>query len=68
MIDISKYESLLDENIKVFCNDGQVVIGEWTDWTSAADNEPDPESITLETSNNGLVEIYVLDIKQIEKA
>lgn len=64
---ISKYESLLDENIKVICNDGQVAIGEWTDWTSAADNEPDPESIILETSNSDLIEIFVSDIKQIEK-
>ena len=68
MIDLKKYAPLLDMNIKVTGNNGQIFTGEWLDWTSEADNEPDPESITIKTSDGALVEIYVSDIRQVEKA
>lgn len=68
MIDILKYEDLLDSRIKVTCTDGQVFVGTWIDWTSAQDNDPDPESITLELDDSAPIELYVSEIKQIQKA
>lgn len=68
MIDLRDYANLLDEQIKVTCTDGQVLIGEWIDWTSALDNEPDPESITIAQDNGFYTEIFVNEIKAIQKA
>ncbi len=68
MINLIKYEFLLDEKIKVVCTDGQVIVGEWIDWTSALDNEPDPEAIIIKKRDGGLVMIYVPEIKDIKKA
>lgn len=68
MIDLRDYANLLDEQIKVTCTDGQVLIGEWIDWTSALDNEPAPESITVEKPWGEQIEIYINEIQAIQKA
>ena len=68
MVDLTKYKSLLDEEIKVVCTDGQVIAGEWIDWASALDNEPDPEAITIKKRDGSLVMIFVPEIKDIQKA
>lgn len=61
----SKYIGLLDKRVKVICTDGSTVIGVWVYWTSELDNEPDGESITIQTDYGILIEIYVSDIKDI---
>ena len=53
------------QNIRVLCTDGQTVTGFYSIYTSAEDNEPDPASVTLETSA-GLVEITEPEIKEIQ--
>ncbi len=68
MINIGDYASLLNKAIKVTCTDGDVIVGEWEDWTSEWDNEPKPESIIVRREYLGPVEIYVNEIKMIEKA
>lgn len=64
MIDISKYEQLFDQHVVVRCTDGEVLKGILSDWTSAEDNEPDPESIIIDTVN-ALIEIFIGDIESI---
>ena len=49
MINLMKHKELLDEQVEVLCTNGTTVKGEWIDWTSAVDNEPDPESITMKS-------------------
>lgn len=68
MIDLKKYEKLLDEQVKITCIDGQVITGEWIDWTSAQDNEPDPESITIAQADGFFIELFINEIKDIQKA
>lgn len=63
--DISAYAALLDKQVRVICTDGDIVGGVWIDWTSEQDNEPDPESITIETPCGDLIEIFVCEIKAI---
>lgn len=63
--DISAYAVLLDRQVRVICTDGDIVEGVWIDWTSEQDNEPDPESITIETPYGNLIEIYACEIKAI---
>ncbi|MGI6080827.1 MAG: hypothetical protein ACOYBV_07630 [Candidatus Avilachnospira sp.] len=65
MSKISAYKELLNKRIKVICTDGDVLTGEWIDWTSEWDNEPDPESITIHEDGGGYVEIYIDEIKDI---
>ena len=68
MIDLKEYWPLNGKRIKVTCTDGQVITGEWIDWTSELDNEPDPESITVEKPWGEQIEIYICEIASIEKA
>ncbi|MEG1967220.1 MAG: hypothetical protein RR142_06060 [Clostridia bacterium] len=68
MIDLLKYENLLDEQIVVTCLDGKEVTGEWMDWTSAQDNEPDPESMTIRRADGAQIEIFIEEVKAIQKA
>lgn len=68
MIDLEKYWHLNGKQIKVTCTDGQIIYGKWIDWTSAQDNEPDPESITVLQVDEAPVEIYIDEIKDIQKA
>jgi hypothetical protein len=62
------YTDLIGENVRVVCVDGTIVTGIWVDHTSALDNEPDGESITLETAEWPFLEIYVAEIGRIEPA
>ena len=53
------------KQIKVYCKDGEIIEGDASYFTSAADNEPDDASITLETKQ-GLTCIFLHEIKTIE--
>lgn len=53
------------KQIKVYCRDREIIEGDASYFTSAADNEPDDASITLETKQ-GLVCIFLHEIKEIE--
>ena len=47
--------------VRITMDDGQVFEGFAYDYTSALDNEPDPESISI-----GVFELYEPEIKKIE--
>lgn len=68
MIVVNRYSGLLNKRVKVVCEDGQCVIGEWIDWTSEADNDPDPESVTLRSDDGVQIEVFVKDIVGIDEA
>lgn len=68
MAEMLKYKELLDKAVTVTCADGQVFTGKWIDWTSAQDNEPDPESITIAQADGFYTEIFANEIKSIQKA
>lgn len=69
MIKLLDYENLLDKKVTVTCTDGTTFTGIWSDWSSAADNEPDPESIILDRANGaGPVELFVNEIASIQEA
>ena len=46
-------------------DDGKVFRGELFDYISELDNEPDPESIVIETDGGMLVELFVNEIKEV---
>ena len=48
--------------VRIETDDGQVFEGRAYDYTSALDNEPDPESISI-----GLFELYSTEIRNIEE-
>jgi len=52
--------------ITIFCKDGQKLIGKLDTCTSHFDNEPDGESIIIETAAGTLIEIYTDEIESIE--
>ena len=66
MIDLKKYWHLNNKQVTVVCIDGDSITGEWIDWTSEQDNEPDPESITVIRSDGAPIEIYINEIKEIQ--
>lgn len=68
MINLMKHKELLDEQVEVLCTNGTTVKGEWIDWTSAVDNEPDSESITILQDDDFLIELFIHEIKEIQKA
>lgn len=68
MIDLRKYWHLNGEQVTVTCTDGKIFKGKWMNWTSAQDNEPDPESITIAQDDGFYTEIFVNEIKDIQKA
>lgn len=68
MSKISAYKALLNKRIKVVCTDGEVLTGEWIDWTSEWDNDPDPESICIRLDDGNAMEIFVNEIKSISSA
>ena len=57
---------LYDKKITVICVDGQRISGILDGWTSAADNEPDGESITLLVENESPTEIMIDEIAEIK--
>ena len=68
MSKISEHKELLNKRIKVTCTDGDVLTGEWIDWTSEWDNEPDPESICIRLDEGYAMEIFVNEIENISAA
>lgn len=57
----------VDKKVKVTFIDGQVIKGNVEFYTSALDNEPEPESITLRNnSTNFLTELFRTEIAKIE--
>ncbi len=67
MIDLREYSDLFGKRIKVRCISGNVVVGKWIDWTSAMDNEPDPESMTVLNDYGLQIEIFINRIISIEE-
>ena len=49
------------KNVRITLHSGQVFIGIAYDYTSALDNEPDPESISI-----GVTEIFATEIEKID--
>lgn len=49
------------KNVRITLKDGEIFEGFAYDYTSALDNEPDPESITVDH-----IELYAPDIAKIE--
>ena len=49
------------KNVRITMTDGEIFEGHAYDYTSALDNEPDPESITIDS-----IELYAPEIKKIE--
>lgn len=49
------------KNVRITLEDGQVFSGLAYDYTSAVDNEPDPESITINS-----IELFANEIVKIE--
>lgn len=71
MIDLLKYKNLLDEQVSVTCADGQVVSGLWIDWLTAEDageDERQEDSILIQAKSGALTEVYLSEIKTIQKA
>lgn len=50
------------QKVRIILKDGAVFEGVAYDYISALDNEPEPESITIDS-----IEIYAPEIKKIEK-
>ena len=59
-------EHYYGKNIRITHKDGDVYEGVLIDYTSALDNEPEPESITIETQYGNLGETYIKDIASVE--
>ncbi len=51
--------------VRVTMTDGELQMGKLVGYTSALDNEPDPESITLEKERGMLVELYADEIAAV---
>lgn len=67
IIDMSEcFDNFSGKQVEVTMKDGGIFTGVLYDWISALDNEPDPESIFVETSLNVLTELYVKDIRLIK--
>ena len=72
MSKILKYKDFFNKDVKVYCTDGSVFEGVWSEWWDEEDNswndETEPyESILIEIINDS-VEIYADDIERIEAA
>nr|DAF12935.1 MAG TPA: hypothetical protein [Caudoviricetes sp.] len=64
MKELYKYEGY----VRIICTDGDILEGSIDDYTSALDNEPDEESITIrEESSKRLIEIMRSEIAEIEE-
>ena len=58
-------EQYWGRQVSVQLDDGKVFYGEVFDYISELDNEPDPESIVIETDGGMLVELFVNEIKEV---
>ena len=52
--------------VRVKLHDGSVFEGKVNDYTSAVDNEPDPESITVQTAGGVFVELFAPEIASVK--
>ena len=52
--------------VRVTMADGEIQTGKLVCYTSALDNEPDQESITLEKETGVLVELYADEVAAVE--
>ena len=68
MIHITDFWHLNHTDVVVHCVNGDSFVGFWSDYTSEADNEPDPASIIVDEAGGGLRELYVQEIKTIVPA
>ena len=55
-----------DKQVEITMKDGKIFTGVLDDWISALDNEPDPESIFINTDEHILTELLVKDIRLIK--
>ena len=60
------YARMENRQVKITQKNEIKIEGKLIDWTSAYDNDPDPESITVRTKDDFLVEVYIKDIRSIE--
>lgn len=71
MINLKEYKQLFDNRVKVICTDGDIIIGVWDDILNsfdAAEDERQEDSILIKEDSGRLVELYVSEIKDIQKA
>ena len=52
--------------VEITMKNGGIFTGVLYDWISALDNEPDPESIFINTDEHILTELFVKDIRLIK--
>lgn len=64
LVEISK--NCINKNIKITCNNGNVVYGVFFDFTWAADNDPEIASIAIEDENGQLHGYCQDEIESIE--
>lgn len=60
-------EEHFGKKIKIICMDGQIVVGILMDYTSALDNEPDPESVTVDEESGFMTEVYLHEVGTVER-
>lgn len=60
-----KLSTTFGHHVKVTFKDGDVITGKVDDYTSALDNEPDPESITIRYCGV-LIECFAPEIEKVE--
>ena len=58
-------KKFMNKIVNIKCNDGEKLIGKLINYTSALDNEPDGESITIKDGNS-YIEIFTEEIEKIE--
>ena len=54
----------MNRKVIVHCIDGQIIKGTITDWITAYDNDPDPESIIVSSIEIFLQEIDYIDLDE----
>ena len=59
-------EEYQHKKVRVTLTDGAVFTGLVINYTSALDNEPDPESITLDTGESFVTEFLITEIAIVE--
>lgn len=70
---LEKHKDLFGKHVKILCTDGQIVMGEWTEWWDEDDNSyladdglPTCDSILIDQSGVP-IEIRISEIKDIQK-
>lgn len=71
---LEKKKDLFGKEVEVVCTDGQVIMGEWTEWWDEEDNSyladdglPTCDSILIEQADAS-IEIRISEIQDIQKA